>query len=71
LAASLKLSQPDLAAALESETFTPRVKHDFLGGVRSGVNGTPTFFINNARLDGPWEYEDLVTAIDAAISAAK
>jgi protein-disulfide isomerase len=41
------------------------VKNDFLGGVRSGVNGTPTFFINGYRHDGPFEYADLVSAIEA------
>jgi protein-disulfide isomerase len=30
------------------------VKEDFLSGVRSGVNGTPTFFINGERFDGSW-----------------
>jgi protein-disulfide isomerase len=42
--------QPDLDAS----TFATRVKTDFLSGVRSGVNGTPTFFINGARFDGDW-----------------
>jgi protein-disulfide isomerase len=30
----------------------PRVREDFASGVRSGVNGTPTFFINGFRYDG-------------------
>lgn len=32
-----------------------RVREDFLSGVKSGVNGTPTFFINGVRYDGPWQ----------------
>ena len=68
LAQSLHLPAPDLAAALESGQFTPHVKKDFTGGVRSGVNGTPTFFINNQRHDGPFEFEDLVAAIDAQLN---
>jgi protein-disulfide isomerase len=71
LAHKLNLSPGDLSAALEKREFAGKVHADFSGGVRSGVNGTPTFFINNARLDSPWEYDDLVSAIDAAISAAK
>lgn len=39
---------------LEAGTFEARVKADFLDGVRSGVNGTPTFFINGVRFDGDW-----------------
>jgi protein-disulfide isomerase len=34
--------------------------------VRSGVNGTPTFFINGKRHDGPFDYESLVLAIAEA-----
>jgi protein-disulfide isomerase len=68
LAEKLKLSAADLRSALESGQFTPRVREDFLGGVRSGVNGTPTFFINGNRHDGPFEVDDLVAAIDAQLS---
>jgi protein-disulfide isomerase len=39
---------------LESEAFADRIQADFAGGVRSGVNGTPTFFINGTRYDGDW-----------------
>ena len=40
--------------ALEQGTYEPRVREDFMSGVRSGVNGTPAFFINGVRWDGPW-----------------
>ncbi len=40
-----------------------RIKDDFMGGVRSGVNGTPTFYINGARHDGPAEAESLVESL--------
>lgn len=39
---------------LEADAFEEYVKADFLSGVRSGVNGTPTFFINGVRFDGNW-----------------
>ena len=38
-----------------------------MGGLRSGVNGTPTFFINGRRHDGCYAFEDLVAAIDAEL----
>jgi protein-disulfide isomerase len=41
-----------------------------MGGVRSGVNGTPTFFINGVRLDAGYEYEALVEAIELAMQQA-
>ena len=65
LAKKLKLSVPDLSNALTARQYASRVKSDFLGGVRSGVNGTPTFFINGNRHDAPFEFEDLVAAIEA------
>jgi protein-disulfide isomerase len=34
-----------------------------MSGVRSGVNGTPTFFINGLRHDGSYEREGLLAAI--------
>jgi protein-disulfide isomerase len=39
---------------LESGTYTRRVRDNFRSGVRSGVNGTPTFFVNGERYDGSW-----------------
>ena len=41
-------------ADLASGIHRTRVRSDFLSGVRSGVNGTPTFFINGARFEGDW-----------------
>jgi protein-disulfide isomerase len=50
---------------LNDGTFTARVRTEFLGGVRSGVNGTPTFFINGKRFEGDWAN---VPAFVAALS---
>jgi protein-disulfide isomerase len=43
-----------------------RIREDFLSGARSGVNGTPTFFINGFRHDGSWDLITLKTAIEEA-----
>jgi protein-disulfide isomerase len=59
----------DLREALVNGTFAPKVRADFLGGVRSGVNGTPTFFINGERHDGSFALEDLSEAIEAHLTA--
>jgi protein-disulfide isomerase len=64
LAESLGLSAEALDRALKEGNFRSRVRADFVGGVKSGVNGTPTFFINGNRHDGPFEFEDLVAAIE-------
>ena len=65
LTEQLGLDPQDLRDALTAGEFEPRVRRDFLSGVRSGVNGTPTFFVGAQRHDGPWEFEDLVTALEA------
>jgi protein-disulfide isomerase len=64
---------PDWAAfALASHTFAERVREDFMSGVRSGVNGTPTFFINGIRHDGPWDEATLLEALQsAALTSAR
>lgn len=43
-----------LTRALEAGTYRPKVRSDFRSGVQSGVNGTPTFFINGERYNGAW-----------------
>jgi protein-disulfide isomerase len=64
LAEQLELSTTKLHEALENHDQLPHVRADFSGGVRSGVNGTPTFFINGQRHDGPFDYEYLLNAIE-------
>lgn len=64
LVETLKLSAPDFKKALELGTYKKKIKDDFLGGVHSGVNGTPTFFINGVRYDGPLGLEDLVSYME-------
>jgi protein-disulfide isomerase len=43
--------------------YAGRVREDFLSGVRSGVNGTPTFFLNGIRYDNSWDYETLLVTL--------
>jgi len=45
------------------------VRQDFRSGVRSGVNGTPTFYINGARHDDAYDFEVLVAALEKAAGA--
>jgi protein-disulfide isomerase len=66
LAKKLKLDAQGLQGALEEGSFTQRVKSDFLGGVRSGVNGTPTFFINGQRYNGVYDFEGISAGIEDA-----
>ena len=54
---------------MANHIYADRVHEDFLGGVRSGVNGTPTFYINGARYDDSYEPDDLVAALEQAAGA--
>jgi protein-disulfide isomerase len=40
---------------IQGNALSARVEQDFESGVRSGVNGTPTFFVNGKRYNGDWE----------------
>lgn len=71
LAEKLELSTSAMREASEQGTFEARVRGDFKGGVRSGVNGTPTFFINGHRHDGSFDFETLVSGIHGAMDTAK
>lgn len=51
---------------LAEGVYRDRVREDFRSGVKSGVNGTPTFFINGVRHDGSWEMASLLDAIERA-----
>jgi protein-disulfide isomerase len=63
LAERLGLSAAGLQIAVDRKTFRSRVRADFTGGIRSGVNGTPTFFINGYRHNGPLQFSSLSSAI--------
>jgi protein-disulfide isomerase len=63
-AAAIDLDLEQFARDLSEERFAPRVREHFMGGVHSGVNGTPTFFINGFRHDGGFDYQSLLEAIN-------
>src|SRR5690606_24226921 len=63
-AGSLGLDTARFAFELRTQMSVRRVSDDFRDGVRSGVNGTPTFFVNNERDDAPWtEPEGFIGAL--------
>ena len=70
LGRTLGLSEGGLRDALATRKFSAKIKADFLGGVRSGVNGTPSFFIDGERYEGSFSYERLGAAIDARLHAS-
>ena len=51
---------------LAEHVHAPRVREDFMSGVRSGVNGTPSFYVNGARHDDSYDFETLLDALERA-----
>jgi protein-disulfide isomerase len=67
-AAELGLDVPRFSREMTQHYYAARVREDFLSGVQSGVNGTPTFFINGVRHNGSFDLNSLLAAIeDAAV----
>jgi protein-disulfide isomerase len=62
-ARELGLDAERLVDEVQSGLYAKHVQEDFRSGVRSGVNGTPTFFINGVRYDGPHDVDSLVVAL--------
>lgn len=65
-AEAIGVSGSVIAQTLETERFAAHIRQDFLGGVRSGVNGTPSFFINGEKYDGQYDLASLAAAAQAA-----
>jgi protein-disulfide isomerase len=55
-------------AELAEHVHAARVREDFMSGVRSGVNGTPTFYIHGVRYDDSYDLETLLGALERAAS---
>jgi protein-disulfide isomerase len=66
-ASALGLDLERFASDVQSGRFEPKIREDFLSGVRSGVNGTPTFFLNGVRHNGGYDTASLIEAISEEI----
>src|SRR5436309_10487718 len=62
-ATELALNAERIRGEVEAGTYAGRVRDDFMSGVKSGVNGTPTFFINGVRYDESWDRDSLLGAL--------
>jgi protein-disulfide isomerase len=68
LARKLKLDLPRFDSDNDARRYRARVKSDFMGGMRSGVAGTPAFFINGERYEGSIDEKSLLLALLRKIS---
>ena len=67
-ASALGFDAQRLIGEVLSGSHAARVREDFRGGARNGVNGTPTFFINGARYDGASGVSALFAALTEQIA---
>ena len=65
-AARLGLDEKKFASDLRSGKSRDKIESDFESGAESGVNGTPSFFINGVRFDGDWQGDGLLRALQNA-----
>jgi protein-disulfide isomerase len=65
-AGQLGLDVDSFGHDLAEHVHAARVHDDFMSGVRSGVNGTPTFYINGARHDDSYDVDTLLAALNRA-----
>jgi protein-disulfide isomerase len=63
-ARALGLDGERVASELDSGVHADRVQRDVDGGLASGVNGTPTFFVNGRRHQGPFDAGTLSAALE-------
>src|SRR5436190_2125391 len=56
---------------LTEHVHAARVREDFMSGVRSGVNGTPTFYVNGVRHDDSYDLETMHAALERAATAER
>src|SRR2546428_14121057 len=62
-ATELGLNAERIRGELEAGTYASRVRDDFMSGVKSGVNGRPTVFINCGAYDERWDRDSLLGAL--------
>ena len=68
-AAAVGLNVERFEADLLGDADLNRVQEHLLTGERSGVQGTPTFFVNGIRYDGPHDPASLLAAVEQAAHA--
>jgi protein-disulfide isomerase len=67
-AAELNLDATRLIQEVAAGVYAPRIREDFTSGVRGGVNGTPTFFINGERYDEALDVGQMLRALTGQLS---
>ena len=68
-AQSLGLNIDQFKKDMNSQEIKTKIENDYKGGIKSGVNATPTFFLNGKKLPPPTSYGDFENTVVQAINA--
>jgi protein-disulfide isomerase len=64
----LSLNIPAFEKDLQDKSLAEKIEADFESGIKSGVNGTPSFFINGYKYEGSYDFDSLMQGIQEAVS---
>jgi protein-disulfide isomerase len=70
-AAKLGLDVELFDQELAEHVHAARIEDDSTNGARSGVSGTPTFYINGVRHDDSYEFDSLLAALERAAASSR
>lgn len=70
-AAGINLDLMQFETDLDNEVLAEKVMSDFESGLRSGVNATPTFFINGEKYTGNWDGDELEIFLTMKLEASR
>jgi protein-disulfide isomerase len=60
-AKEIGLNMAQFTKDIQKDELVTKVENDLESGIRSGVNGTPSFFVNGKKYDGDWEEEEFIS----------
>lgn len=66
-AEALGLNMIKFESDIKNKAIAAKVEGDFISGMRSGVNGTPSFFINSYKYNGVYDFDSMAGAIEISI----
>jgi protein-disulfide isomerase len=71
LAASIGLDLGQFKEDIQQQELADKVERDFSSGLRSGVNRTPTFFINGVKFEGDWREGGLLEYLERRLEESE
>lgn len=69
-AKELGINTDQFETDMDRDDFDDKISAHYQAGVASGVNSTPTFFLNGVKLDNPKSYDDFRNILSRAVEAA-